>query len=81
MNLPQVTRAQLAFGRFMRRLGADESGQDLVEYGLMAAFIGIAGYLVLMALGGDILNTYQAWLNPTTGTPSLWDPPAPSGGS
>jgi Flp pilus assembly pilin Flp len=78
--LPAASVLKL-FGRFVRRIANDESGQDLVEYGLMAAFIGIAGYLVLMALGGDILNTYQAWLNPTTGTPSLWDPPAPSGGS
>ena len=73
-------RALVAHG-LIRRFGHDESGQDLVEYALLGCFIGIAGYLVLMALGTDILNTYQAWLDPTTGTPSLWDPPPPSGGS
>ena len=67
--------------RLLRRFAEDDLGQDVVEYALLASFIGIAGYLVLMALGVDILNTYQAWLDPATGTPSLWDPPAPSGGS
>lgn len=64
----------------VRRFVEDESAQDLVEYGLMACFIGIAGYLVLMHLGIDIFNTYDAWLDPSTGVPSLWDPPEPSGG-
>ena len=62
------------------RLVAEESAQDLVEYALMASFVGIAGYLVLMGLGVDIFNTYDAWLDPGTGVPSLWDPPEPSGG-
>jgi hypothetical protein len=60
---------------------ADESGQDLIEYALMAGFVGIAGYIVLTALGVDVFNTYQSWIDPTGGTPSLWDPPDPSGGS
>jgi Flp pilus assembly pilin Flp len=70
----------LATGRrwSMRRLIADASGQDLVEYALMAAFIGVAGYLVLMALGVDIFNAYQSWLDPNAGVPSLWEPSAPS---
>jgi Flp pilus assembly pilin Flp len=70
----------LATGRrwSTRRLIADESGQDLVEYALMAAFIGVAGYLVLMALGVDIFNAYQSWLDPNVGVPSLWEPSAPS---
>lgn len=61
------------------RLVRDESAQDLTEYALLAAFIGIAGYLVLQALGGEIFNTYSKWLSPNTGVPSKWDPPAPSG--
>ncbi len=47
---------------------------------LLASFIGIAGYLVLMHLGIDIFNTYDAWLDPDTGVPSIWEPPEPSGG-
>jgi len=66
--------------RSLRRLVAEESAQDLVEYALLASFIGIAGYLVLMHLGIDIFNTYDAWLDPDTGVPSIWEPPEPSGG-
>jgi Flp pilus assembly pilin Flp len=81
MNSSRAQWASAALPRLLRRFAEDDSGQDVVEYALLASFIGIAGYLVLMALGVDILNTYQAWLDPTTGTPSLWDPPPPSGGS
>ena len=67
-------------GQRIRQLSADECGQDLVEYALAAAFVGIAGYLVLSTLGVDILNTYASWLDPGSGMPSLWDPPDPAGG-
>jgi Flp pilus assembly pilin Flp len=75
-----VRRRVTSWAQALSQLAADKSGQDLVEYGLLASFIGVAGYLILMALGVDILQTYNAWLDPTTGTPSLWDPPAPAGG-
>ena len=68
-------------GYWFRRLVADDSGQDLVEYALMASFIGVAGYLILMGLGVDIFNTYESWIDPNVGVPSVWEPPAPSGGS
>ena len=63
----------------LETLTADEAGQDLVEYALLTAFLAFAGYIVLVALGVDIFNTYTSWVNPTTGTPSLWEPPAPVG--
>ena len=63
----------------LERLAADEAGQDLVEYALLTGFLAFAGYIVLMALGVDIFNTYTTWVNPTTGTPTLWDPPPPVG--
>ena len=68
--------------RFRSALGtliADEAGQDLVEYALLTGFLAFAGYIVLMALGVDIFNTYTSWVNPATGTPTLWDPPPPVG--
>ena len=64
-----------------RLLLEQESGQDLVEYALAASFIGVAGYLVVTSLGVDIFNTYQSWLDPVAGVPSIWEPQAPSGGS
>ena len=61
--------------RFVR----DERGQDLVEYALIASFFGIVGYLAMQAIQVTIGDTYSAWLDPTVGTPSLWDPAEPSG--
>jgi Flp pilus assembly pilin Flp len=78
---PRTTDRPRTFSTLAYRLASDDSGQDLVEYGLLAGFVGIAGYLTLMALGVDIRDTYYAWLDPTAGTPSLWDPPEPGGGS
>ena len=63
----------------LENLAAEEAGQDLVEYALLTGFLAFAGYIVLMALGVDIFNTYTTWVNPTTGTPTLWDPPPPAG--
>ena len=63
----------------LETLTADDAGQDLVEYALLTGFLAFAGYIVLMALGVDIFNTYTSWVNPTTGTPTLWDPPPPVG--
>ena len=55
----------------------EDAGQDLIEYAYLAAFFGIAGYLVLSSIGPTVGATYNAWLNPTTGTPSLWEPAQP----
>ena len=51
----------------------EEDGQDLIEYAFLAAFIGIAGYVVLSGIGPEVGATYNAWLDPSTGTPSLWE--------
>jgi Flp pilus assembly pilin Flp len=65
-----------AVGRFV----ADDRGQDVVEYALLAAFIGVAGYLALGAISGSVAAVYASWMDPTAGVPSLWDPPDPAGG-
>jgi Flp pilus assembly pilin Flp len=67
--------------RLITRFAAEEGGLDLVEYALLAAFIGVAGWAVLMALPGVIGETYRSWLDPTNGVPGQWDPPPPSSGS
>jgi Flp pilus assembly pilin Flp len=74
----RVCRALELLGRFV----IEERGQDLIEYALLAAFIGIAGWAVLMTLPGVIGSTYASWLDPNNGVPGRWDPPEPvSGGS
>ncbi len=58
------------------RLLEDEGGQDMVEYALLSAAIGLAAVgvfpLLLQAMG----ITYQSWI---TGTNNLWETPAPAG--
>lgn len=61
----------------VRRLICEDGGQDIIEYALLAAFIGIAGMLTLRALSSDIYATYTQWLDPSVGTPSLWAPNEP----
>ena len=62
------------------RIVADDAGQDLVEYALLAGFIGLAGFAALNAIRGTAAGMYSSWLNPTTGVPGLWDPPDPGAG-
>ena len=61
------------------RLLADDDGQDLVEYALLAAFVGIAGWAALMAIDEAVGTTYSSWLDADSGVPGLWDPPEPAG--
>ena len=69
-------------GSLVRRFFIEERGQDLVEYALIGAFFGIVGFLAMQAIQVTIGDTYSDWLDPTVGTPSLWDPAEPiSGGS
>lgn len=62
---------------FLRLLREDD-GQDLVEYALLGAFIGVVSVLVwqsIVSLLGDRYTDYN------TNVPQLWEPPdpAPSG--
>ena len=57
-----------------RRWLSEDSGQDLIEYALLAAFVGLAGLAGYSAISTAIGNNY-------TGTNSsvldLWEIPAP----
>jgi Flp pilus assembly pilin Flp len=44
----------------MRMVG-EESGQDLIEYALLAAFVGIVGILAWQAIGAGIGVAYSGW--------------------
>lgn len=59
------------------RLLRDEGGQDLIEYALVTAGIGIAGIALWPTIENSIRVTYQ---NFDTGTQNLWVPPPPGGG-
>ena len=80
--LPRVNRAADRTencSRLLARFVGDDGGQDLVEYALLAAFIGVAGWAVLLTIPGVIGATYASWLDPTNGVPGKWDPPEPTG--
>ena len=47
--------------RILSRLIADDGGQDIVEYALLAAFIGVVGILTWQSIGTGIANAYAAW--------------------
>jgi Flp pilus assembly pilin Flp len=65
------------FRHLLARLLTEDDGQDLVEYAFLAAFIGIAGWAVVMTIPNAIGDTYKSWIDPTSGVPALWDPPEP----
>ena len=61
-------------GQHLTRLLRDDSGQDLIEYGLLAAIIGIAGALVLPAIGNAMGLNFGNWGNTVY---NLWASPPP----
>jgi Flp pilus assembly pilin Flp len=64
---------------FVERLVREDNGQDVVEYALLAAFLGIVGYLALSGIRTQVSYAYTSWQDPNSGVPSLWEPLAPSG--
>jgi Flp pilus assembly pilin Flp len=80
-----VTSFVIRFGRgcpnswrLLSRFVTSDSGQDTVEYALLAAFVGVAGWAVLSTIDDAVKDTYNTWLDPTSGVPSKWEPPEPS---
>jgi hypothetical protein len=61
-----------------RRLFNEERGQDLVEYALLTAAIGLSALAVfaLVAANGPLFRTYSSW---DSGQQALWEVPDPQG--
>ena len=55
----------------------DDGGQDLIEYAYLAGFVAIVGYVTLTALVPAVGSAYAVWIDPNTGSPSLWQPAEP----
>ena len=47
--------------RLTRRLGREDCGQDIIEYALLAAFIGVVGIAAWQSIGVGIGNAYSGW--------------------
>jgi Flp pilus assembly pilin Flp len=59
-----------AYGRVaneLRRLAADESGQDLVEYALLLVFIALATMASMQSMTGKIIGVFNNVGNVLTG--------------
>jgi Flp pilus assembly pilin Flp len=61
----------------VRRLVADETGQDLIEYALLTTTIGFAGIFAWTLVASAIGTTYGTW---ESSVDTLVIPPNPSGG-
>lgn len=62
----------------LARFTVEDGAQDLIEYALLAAFFGIAGWAILTTLPAVMGATYGTWTDPAVGVPSRWDPPEPA---
>lgn len=49
-----------------RKLLQDESGQDLIEYALVAALVGLGSVAAMNGLSGSIANTFNGVGNQLT---------------
>jgi Flp pilus assembly pilin Flp len=70
-------RSSGRFASLCVRLVREDEGQDLVEYIFLAAFVAIVGYVVMNSIGPAVSATYATWIDPTQGSPKLWDPADP----
>lgn len=62
--------------RLLSRLLADDTGQDLLEYALLTAAIGLASIAVFDQIRTAIGVAYASW---ETGVNNLWVPSDPTG--
>ena len=46
-------------GKLWMQVLADDAGQDLIEYALLAALVGIGGVLSMKGLSNKISNTFN----------------------
>lgn len=58
----------------LRRFLVEESAQDLVEYALLVAFIGLTSLAAWTAIQSAIQQGYIGW---DTAEQDLWEPPNP----
>jgi Flp pilus assembly pilin Flp len=63
-------------GELIRRLIQSEQGQDVIEYALLTAGLGLAGMAAWPAITAAIGVAYQAF---DTNTQSIWESPNPLG--
>jgi Flp pilus assembly pilin Flp len=58
----------------LKRLVVDERGQDLLEYALLAALVGVVGVTIFPIIEGMLNGTYVGWGGAVQ---NLWIPKDP----
>ena len=64
----------------LRRLVRETTGQDIVEYGLLAAFIGLVGVVAWANIKTGIGDAYSGWGSGVNTLSSCTPDPISSGG-
>ena len=64
----------MAFLRALARLVTDECGQDLIEYALLSAAIGLAGITVFNAMAGVMQTAYGSWVSSADNVANMPNP-------
>jgi len=54
---------------YLKRLIREESGQDMIEYGLLAAFVSIVAIATLQAIGPPVSSVYVSIQNALPAVP------------
>lgn len=77
MAWDRARAARRRAGSVLASLCQDERGQDLVEYALLTAALGLASAASWPLIAESLERAYRAL---DANTQGLWDPPAPGGG-
>ena len=54
----------------VQRLVREEEGQDIIEYALLAAFVSIVAYALVVSIGEDVVTIYSSTSGATTAAAS-----------
>jgi len=65
-----------SFRAFLHRLFHEDSGQDLVEYALLTAVVGLAGAVAAPYVSNAVAFVYGEWVDDNN---NLWESPDPAG--
>jgi len=60
--------------RLLRRLRADDSGDDLIEYALLGSFVALVGLLGFQLIGTNMNGAFRAW---DSSVQNQWEMPNP----
>ena len=78
LSLKQLKETMFGASRFATvlavQLVSDDSGQDLIEYALLTAIVGISGVLILSALSMTMGTAYSSW---NSAGQNAWEPGPP----